>query len=72
MLVILLLCYTTGPLEDCEYGYYGADCRQKCGKCSGASQCGRVTGECANGCMAEYYSILCNIGKLPDYLAGMI
>ena len=62
MLVILRLYYTKGPLEDCEYGYYGADCNQTCGNCSGASQCDRASGECAYGCMPGYYSTLCNIG----------
>ena len=64
MLIALPFCYPTGPLEDCEYGYYGTDCRQTCGNCSGGAQCDRVTGECASGCMPRYYSALCNIGKL--------
>ena len=65
---VLPFCYIKGPLEDCEYGYYGTDCKQACGSCSGAAQCDRVTGECANGCMPGYYSVLCDIGKLPTYL----
>ena len=64
MLIILPLCYSKGPLEDCEYGYYGTDCRQACGKCSGASLCDRVTGVCAHGCAPGYHSELCTIGKL--------
>ena len=64
MLIIVPLCYTKGPLEDCEYGYYGTDCRQACGKCSGAFLCDRVTGVCAHGCAPGYHSELCTIGKL--------
>ena len=65
MLLILPLCYTKGPVEECEYGYYGTNCKQTCGKCAGASQCDHVTGECANGCMPGYFSALCTEGKLP-------
>ena len=64
MLLILPFCYTKGPVEECEYGYYGTNCRQTCGKCAGASQCDHVTGECANGCMPGYFSALCTEGKL--------
>ena len=69
ILVNLTFSYIIGPLEDCEYGHYGTECRQICGNCSGAGQCDRVTGECANGCMPGYHSALCNIGKLTTYLS---
>ena len=54
ILVNLTFSYIIGPLEDCEYGNYGTECRQFCGNCSGAGQCDRVTGECANGCMPGF------------------
>ena len=64
MFIIISLCYTKGPFDVCEYGTYGKDCRQTCGKCSGASHCDRFSGECPNGCMPGYYTALCNIGKM--------
>ena len=70
-MIILPLCYIKGPLEDCEYGYYGPDCKQACGNCSGSSQCDLVTGECVYGCKPGYYSALCTIGKLPIYFPSM-
>ena len=42
ILVNLTFYYIIGPLEDCEYGHYGTECRQICGNCSGAGQCDRV------------------------------
>ena len=35
ILVNLTFSYIIGPLEDCEYGNYGTECRQFCGNCSG-------------------------------------
>ena len=69
ILVNLTFYYIIGPLEDCEYGHYGTECRHICGNCSGQVNvivllesvlmvaCLDITQHCGN------------IGKLTTYLS---
>ncbi|XP_032672133.1 uncharacterized protein LOC116844560 isoform X2 [Odontomachus brunneus] len=51
---------------ECRNGFYGLDCRRKCGSCLHDKQCDRASGVCPVGCKSTanytYISPLCQTG----------
>ncbi|XP_032672067.1 uncharacterized protein LOC116844537 [Odontomachus brunneus] len=51
---------------ECRNGFYGLDCRRKCGSCLHDKQCDRASGACSTGCKNTanytYISPLCQTG----------
>ena len=49
----LIICYT-----ECEGGYYGETCSNKCGKCRNDENCDKTNGTCTS-CLAGYKPPMC-------------
>ena len=43
----------------CEKGYYGDDCKKKCGFCKNQTACNHVDGLCPKGCDPDYIGEFC-------------
>lgn len=54
----------------CNNGYYGSDCRSKCGHCLESKHCHHINGSCLNGCLHGYRGDLCN-ETCPSGLFGL-
>jgi len=57
--IVLVLIIVSFVSSDCDFGEYGAGCKQKCGRCANMSDCDRYTGECPHGCGLGYYPPFC-------------
>lgn len=45
----------------CEGGFYGPDCRQRCGKCKHGSVCDNHNGTCNDGCQTWWTGTKCEV-----------
>lgn len=45
---------------ECKNGYFGLECRSKCGHCLESKHCHHINGSCLNGCLHGYRGDLCN------------
>lgn len=48
----------------CSAGFYGPDCRQKCGNCLDVNKCLHTNGVCLTGCDVGYQGALCKTREL--------
>ena len=47
----------------CDHGYFGPECKGKCGHCLDNNTCNRLDGKCPNGCESGYQGDFCKTGK---------
>lgn len=47
---------------ECSTGFYGQQCKRKCGLCVNQITCHHFTGACVNGCEPGYMSPNCTEG----------
>ena len=45
--------------SECENGYYGDDCKEKCGQCLHGQPCDKQKGKCLRGCQPNFLSPFC-------------
>lgn len=46
-------------LKGCTQGWYGKDCKEKCGHCLDENRCFHINGTCISGCQPGYKGLLC-------------
>lgn len=61
---------TCDQMKKCKDGYFGFECRSKCGQCLEAKHCHRTNGSCLNGCSHGYRGDYCN-ETCPSGLFGL-
>lgn len=44
----------------CAVGYYGQNCKEKCGQCKDSPTCDKDTGACPNGCQQWWTGSICD------------
>ena len=49
----------------CEFGKYGQNCSETCGKCF-ENTCNHINGTCADGCAAGFMTNLCKTSMLQN------
>ncbi len=59
--VVVSCCYIV--YLECDTGFYGEDCKFRCGKCEGGPQCDKETGACPHGCELGWVEPRCSQGK---------
>lgn len=45
---------------ECERGYYGDNCKKKCGNCLNGEACDKKNGECLGECQLNFQPPLCD------------
>lgn len=56
--------------KKCNSGYFGPECRSKCGYCLEPKHCHHMNGSCLRGCLHGYRGDLCN-ETCPSGLFGL-
>ncbi|XP_062572549.1 multiple epidermal growth factor-like domains protein 10, partial [Saccostrea cucullata] len=54
----------------CSHGWYGRECKERCGYCRGNEQCHHVTGSCSGLCEPGYYGDQCVDSVFYQHLAN--
>lgn len=47
----------------CSTGYYGENCKSRCGHCVDDTTCDHITGNCVRGCKSGYRGYFCDTGN---------
>lgn len=47
----------------CQPGWYGEDCKLRCGHCLGTEPCHHINGSCQRGCQDNYITDWCSTCK---------
>lgn len=63
-LALILMIQAIFFSKECETGYFGSECLNKCGHCLNASYCHHINGSCLNGCSKGYKGEDCKECKL--------
>ena len=57
-------CVSILIFTECEDGYYGRNCTEKCGNCKDDAACDKYTGHCIMGCVPGFVDSMClQVGK---------